>query len=129
MMSIEDLKAQYPVQLFYIQAAIYDGAVRFLIRENRAVLQGDHYLTVNQERVSLCSVMVQTGSIQDMELPRLIICDDPDKVDTCVEELREGLRGAVQQLKDKVEGIEQLAHGDNVVFRRLDFAWSVSGKV
>lgn len=128
-MSIEDLKAQYPVQLFYIQAAIYDGAVRYLIRENRAKLCGDRYLTVNQETVMQTEVMVQTGGIQDMELPRLIICNDPEKVDECVAALRDGLLEAVQKLKVKVAEIERIAIVEKAVFKRYDFAWSVSGKV
>jgi hypothetical protein len=128
-MSIEALKVQYPVQLFYIQAAIYDGAVRYLIRENRAKLCGDHYLTVNNETVLLTEVMVQTGGIKDLELPRLIICNDPEKVGDCVEALRDGLRDAVQQLKAKVAEIERIALDERAVFKRYDFAWSVSGKV
>lgn len=73
-MSIEALKSQHPVQLFYIQAAIYDGAVRYLIRENRAKLCGDHYECVAALRDGLREA-VQQLKAKVAEIERIAIVE------------------------------------------------------
>jgi hypothetical protein len=124
-MGIKTEKEPFPVQLFYIQIAVYDGAVRCLIREDHGVLSGDHYITPRNERVELTRLMVPTGSNEDRELPRMMICDDARMIDQCVLALREGLREAAQQLVPKSDEIVQIVSGDEIMFKRQNFVGNV----